>query len=484
MPNLLRCKTLLIRVTKTGFKGRTFIFGFTVMKKFAFLLLAVVISAAALAQPQKVVADKIVGVIGDRIILLSDLRNAIADAQRQGGAVPENAECIIMEQALISKILMLQAEKDSLPISEEEIESELDQRVRYYIKAYGGQEELENIAGKTIYQIKDDARESVRENKLAAAMQAKIVENVRITPTEVQTFFNKIPKDSLPFFETELEIGQIVMFPKASRELEKYVIDELNNYKKQIESKVATFETLVKNFSEDPGSKDKGGQYLINRTEKIWDPAFMNAAFRLKEGEISNVVKSKSGYHLIQLLERKGDDAVVRHILRRPPVTEAEINEGVAKLDTVRSKLITGAIDFNTAAGKYSDESVKYAGPYITSPRTGSTSVTIDELDKDVVVQLDKLKVGEFSHPLPFVNERGDKGVRMLYLKSRSEPHRMNMRDDYNKISQAALEEKKSSALEKWLTAHIANYYIMIDPELNNCTQVQKWASSSKLAGR
>jgi peptidyl-prolyl cis-trans isomerase SurA len=455
------------------------------MKKFLSLLITAAITTAALAQPQKVVADKIVGVVGDRIILYSDLQNAIADVQRQGSAVPENAECIIMEQALISKVLLLQAEKDSLPVPEEEIEAELDQRVRYFIKAYGGQENLESIAGKTIYQIKDDARESVKENKMAQAMQAKIVEGVRITPNEVQAFFNKIPKDSLPFFETELEIGQIITYPKASRELEKYVIDELNNYKKQIENKTATFEQLVKSYSEDPGSKDKGGQYQVNRNEKIWDPAFLNAAFRLKEGEISNVVKSKSGYHLIQLLERKGDDALVRHILRRPVVTETEIAEGMSKLDSVRANLISGTIDFNTAAGKYSDdETTKFAGPYITSPRTGATTVTIDELDKDVVTQLDKLKVGEYSQPFAFTNERGDKGVRLLYLKSKTQPHRMNLRDDYNKISQAALEEKKQNVMEKWLTSHIANYYIMIDPDLNNCTQVQKWATASKVASR
>jgi peptidyl-prolyl cis-trans isomerase SurA len=455
------------------------------MKKLISFLITAAITSAAFAQPQKVVADKILGVVGDRIILYSDLKNSIADAQRQGGTIPENAECVIMEQALISKVLMLQAEKDSLPVSDEEIESELDQRVRYFINAYGGQENLESIAGKTIYQIKDDARESVKENKMASAMQAKIVENVRITPNEVQSFFNKIPKDSLPFFETELEIGQIIVYPKASHELEKYVIDELNNYKKQIENKTATFEQLVKSYSEDPGSKDKGGQYQINRNEKIWDPAFLNAAFRLKEGEISNVIKSKSGYHLIQMLERKGDNAVVRHILRRPPVTETEIAAGMSRLDSVRAKLIAGTIDFNTAAGKYSDdETSKYSGPYITSPRTGSTSVTIDELDKDVVAQLDRLKVGEYSQPVAFTNERGDKGVRLLYLKSKTDPHRMNLRDDYNKISQAALEEKKQGVMEKWLTSHIANYYIMIDPELNNCTQVQKWAAASKLAAR
>jgi len=436
------------------------------------------------AQSQKIVADKIVGVVGDRIILHSDIKNAIADAARQGQTVPENAECMILEQALVSKLLMLQAQKDSLPVGEDEIEAELDQRIRYFINAYGSQEQLEMVAGKTIYQIKDDARESIRENKLAQAMQRKIVDNIRITPTEVKAYFDRIPVDSLPFFETELEIGQIVVFPKASRDLEKYVIDEMNNYKRQAEANPALFVQLAKRHSEEPGAKESGGLLPeMNRNDKIWDPTFLAAAFRLKDGQISPVIKSKFGYHIIQMVQRNGDRAIVRHILRTAPITDEEISGSISKLDSVRAKLIAGTIDFNTAAGRYSeDESAKFAGPYITSRSTGSTYVTIDELDREVVAQLDKLKVGEYSQPVVFTDERGKKGVRILYLKSRSEPHRMNLRDDYSKISQAALEEKKSQALEKWLRNHIASYHVVIDPSVASCEELSEWKGATKLA--
>lgn len=454
------------------------------MKK-SLLLLGLTLSALTVfAQPQKMVADKIMGVVGDRIILQSDIKNAVADIQRQGGQVPENLECSILEQALLSKVLMLQAEKDSLPVSEEEVEAELDQRVRYYINLYGTQQQLEEIAGKTIYQIKDDARESVRENKLAESMQRKIVENVRITPNEVQAFYNKIPKDSLPFFESELEIGHIVIFPKASRDLEKYIIDELNNYKRQIESKVATFDQLAKRYSEDPGSKDRGGQYQINRTEKTWDPAFLNAAFRLKEGEISAAFKSKFGYHIIQMVQRNGDDAIVKHILRVPPITETEIQAAVYKLDSVRAKVVAGTMDFATAAGKFSDDpSAPSYGPYMIS-RDGDTYLTIDELDKELVAMLGQLRIGDISQPVAFTDERGKKGVRIIYLKSRSEPHRMNLSDDYNKISQAALEQKKMQAMEKWLMAKMPTFYMRVDESATGCTQIQKWVEMSKLATR
>jgi peptidyl-prolyl cis-trans isomerase SurA len=307
-------------------------------------------------------------------------------------------------------------------------------------------------------------------------MQRKIVENVRITPVEVKAFYEKIPKDSLPFYESELEIGQIVLFPKASRDLEQYIIGEMNNYKKQIETKLTTFSQLATQVSEDPGSKERGGLYEINRNEKTWDPIFMSTAFRLKEGEVSSPVKSKFGYHLITLEQRSGDNAIVRHILRIPPVTEEEINMAVKKLDSVRAKIIAGTVGFNEAATKHSeDESAKFLGPFITD-RDGSTYVTIDQLDKEMVAAISKMKIGEISQPVQFTSEQGKKGVRIIFLKSRTEPHRMNLQDDYSKIAQYALEEKKSKALDKWLKSMVPSYYIMVDNlTAAECPQLQKY---------
>ena len=453
----------------------------TAKKIFTACLLLMVINCLGQSQPKKIVADKIAGIVGDRIILQSDIQNSIEDAKRQGSTVPEGAFCILMEQALVSKVLMLQAEKDSLPVSDEEIEAELDQRVRYFINQVGSQDALEEMAGKTIYQIKDDARESVKERKLADAMQRKIVENVKITPNEVKAFYDRIPKDSLPYYESELEIGQIVIYPKASRDLEQYVVGEMNNYKKQLESKVAEFCKLAKQVSEDPGSKDKCGQYQVNRNEKTWDPVFLSTAFRLKEGEISAPVKSKFGYHIIQMVQRNGDDAVVRHILRIPPVTDDEIKLAINKLDTVRSKIIAGTIAFNEAATKYSeDPDAKFSSPFLTG-RDGSYYVTIDLLDKDMVGMISKMKVGDFSQPTAFTTEEGKKGARIVYLKSRSEPHRLNMHDDYSKISQMAIEEKKSIAMDKWMKTNIPTYYIMVDTETGaDCPQLQKLTGEAK----
>jgi peptidyl-prolyl cis-trans isomerase SurA len=453
------------------------------MKKSILLFIGISWTAILFAQPgtqaKKIVADKIAAVVGDRIIMYSDIKNTIADYARQGAEIPENAECMILDQAILSKVLMQQAEKDSLPVTDDEVESDLDLRVREFVRMYGTEKKVEELAGKSIYQIKEDARESVKEKKLAEAMQRKIVDNVKITPAETKAFFDRIPKDSLPFYESELEVGQIVVYPQASRDLEKYVIDELNHYKQLVESKSSTFEQLAKLYTQDPGSKERGGEYEVNRKDKSWDPSFIAAAFRLKDGEISSVVKTKFGYHIIQMEQRNGDEALIRHILRVAPITDEETNASISKLDSVRSKIIASTLNFNQAALKYSeDEQQKFAGPFFTG-RDGSTYVTIDELDKDVVAMLGKLKVGELSQPTPFTDEqRNKKGVRIVYLKSRSEPHRMNLKDDYNRISQMALEEKKAKAMDKWLTSRMPTYYIMVADDLSsNCPNVQKYIS-------
>jgi peptidyl-prolyl cis-trans isomerase SurA len=452
------------------------------MKKFLFLFAGILIVASTFAQQaKKIVADKIIAVVGDRIILKSDITNSIADMARQGQNLPENAECSILDQALLSKVLMMQAMKDSLPVSDDEIEAELDQRIRYFVNMYGTKDALETMAGKSVYQIKDDARESVRENKLAQAMQRKIVDGVKVTPAEVKSYFDRIPQDSLPYFEAEFQIGQIIMYPKATRDMETYVVGELANYKRQVESKTATFESLAKRYTEDPGSKDRGGQYQISRTDKNWDPAFMAAAFRLKEGQISSPFKSKFGYHIIQMVERNGDEAIVRHILRVPPVNDEEIAEATQKMDSVRNLLVKGTVDFNTAAGKFSDdEQAKFAGPYLTN-QGGDSWVSIDEMDKSIVTILDKLKIGDYSQPIAFTDERtSKKGVRLVYLKAKSDPHRLNLKDDYNRISSAALEEKKFKALEKWMSSNLNTQYIMLDAEEASCPQLKKWADAAK----
>ena len=270
------------------------------MKQFFFLFSLTAFSLTSFAQTKKVVADKIIGQVGDKIILKSDISNAIADYKRQGAEaqMPPNPECAFLEGQLIQKALVLQAEKDSLPITEDEIEAGLDLQIRQFIGAYGSKDALEEIAGKTIYQIKEDFRQSFKDRKLADQMRAKILDAVKITPTEVKTYFNKIPKDSLPYYESEIEISQVLLQPKATKEVDEYVIKQLYDYKRQAESGVKPFAQLAKINSDDKGTEQQGGTISLNRTGKDFDKDFTAAAFRLKDGQISPAIKSKFGHLL------------------------------------------------------------------------------------------------------------------------------------------------------------------------------------------
>lgn len=447
----------------------------------------------ASAQTKKVVADKIVGQVGDKIILRSDIQNAMADLKRQSQG-QENAvlptECQVMEGQLIRKALVLQAQKDSLHVSDEELDAALDNQVRYSIQQYGSKEVLEEIAGKTVYQIKEDFKDGFRERKLSEQMQSKIVDAIKITPTEVKIYYSKIPKDSLPFYESEIEVSQIMIHPKANKDVEEYVSKQMYDYKKQAETGGAKkFDQLAKLYSEDPAVKENGGQYTLNRNDKnSWDPAFLSAAFRLKEGQISPVIKSKFGLHIILMVSRSGDEAVVKHILRIPPVTDDEINETKKVLDTVRRKLVDGSLAFGAAVNKYSDdENSKFSAGAISGRDAAGASTTflsIDQLDKDAVVLLKDLKPGQYSQPQVYKDERGTQIVRLIYLRNRTEPHRENLKEDYDRIAKRALEEKKSVVLEKWFREHIPTYYISIDKDYSSCSALDEWRKSAELADK
>ncbi|MBL7697047.1 MAG: peptidylprolyl isomerase [Chitinophagaceae bacterium] len=443
---------------------------------FRYIFIALLFAAAgATAQTgHKVKADGIIGIVGDKVILHSDIQNAILDLQRQGTQLPPDVECHIMEQQLIGKAMVLQAEKDSILVGDDEVEALLDNQIRGFIAQYGSKEALEEIAGRTVYQIKEDFRANFRERELAKRMQQKVVENVKITPQEVKAYFDKIPANELQYYESEMEIGEVVVYPKASRDLEKLAMDDLADYKAQIESGKASFQSLASLYSDDPGTKNNGGLFNLNRTDKQVDPAFVNQAFRLREGQISPVFKSKFGYHIIKMESRAGDDAVVRHILKIPTVTDAEIKQSIQMLDTVRSKLVSGTLQFGAAVARHSeDESSKFTGGMKQGPN--GNFLTIDQLDKDLVTMLKDMKVGDYSQPTSYTDERGKKAVRIVFLKSRSEPHRENMADDYDRIAQRALEIKKQGVLEKWFAEKIPTFYLLIDNQFGTCSSLQNW---------
>ena len=381
----------------------------------------------------------------------------------------------MIEGQLIRKALVLQALKDSINVTDDEVEVAMESRIRNFIQQFGSKEVLEEVAGRTVFQLKEDFRVLIKEQKLADEMQAKIVEKIKITPTEVRNYYSKIPTDSLPLYESEVQVTELVMHPKANRDVEEYVIKQMLEYRKQIESGANKFDQLIKLYSEDPSAKENLGVFNLNRNEKNFDPAFMAGSFRLKEGQISAPIKSKFGYHIIQLISRSGDDAVVKHILRIPPITNDEIQETKNFLDSIRKEIIAGRINFGEAVNKYSDDDgSKFSGGAITA-RDGSTYVNIDQLDKEMVVAMQNMKPGDISAPQVYLDDRGRKTVRLIYFKERTTPHRENLKEDYNKVAQRALEEKKAKIMESWFKEHIPNYYVFIDDSFQGCAELTDW---------
>lgn len=437
------------------------------------------LSVNAVAQSKKILADKIIGAVGDKYILKSDVENAIADFKRQaqgqeGVSIP--TQCMIIESQLIRKALVLQAEKDSISVTDEYVDNAIESKVRRFIMEFGSKEALEEVAGRSIAQLKEDFKVPTKEQKMADEMQEKIVDKVKITPNEVRAFYNKIPSDSLPLYESEVQVAQVIIHPKANRDIEEYVIKQMLDYRRQVETGKNKFDQLIKQYSEDPGVKENMGQYSLNRNEKNFDPAFMATSFRLKEGQISAPVKSKFGYHLIQLISRSGDDAVVKHILRIPPITNDEINDAKKLLDSVRDQIIKKKMTFNEAVNKYSDDDGRYNGGYVTAGRDGDTYVNYDAMDKDMIQLIKSMKPGDVSEPQTFLDDRGRKAVRLIYFRDKTTPHKENLKEDYNRVASRALEVKKAKTLETWFKEHIPNYYIYIDPEFLACKELTDWS--------
>ncbi|MDR3679375.1 MAG: peptidylprolyl isomerase [Flavipsychrobacter sp.] len=430
----------------------------------------------------QVSADKIVAIVGrNRIILQSDLDIQAAQIKQQEPAqYSDTVKCVLLQQMILKKMLMEQAERDSVLVSDEEVEGQLNNRLRYFIQLYGSKEKLEQASGKTLYQLKEDNREIIREDMVSEKMQGEIMQHVKITPFEVEAFYNKIPKDSLPFYPAAVEVGQIVIDPPVSAELDAYAHTKIEDIRNQIVNGGKSFETLAGIYSNDPGSRDNGGRYDDVSRTGAFAPEFLTAAFKLQNGEISPIIKTKFGYHIIQMIQRKGDEADLRHILIRGEVTSGDFKATLAKLDSVRSQLVSGTISFPLAVGKFAtDEASKRTGGMIADPQTGNTLLEINKLDPTMVLSIDSLQPGQYSQPQIFYNEAHEKSCRIIYLRSRTAPHKANLKDDYSKIQDVALQQKKAQKMQQWVITKLPTYYLRIDPDYQTCSVLQQWKTDT-----
>ena len=382
---------------------------------------------------------------------------------------------------VLQKILLEQAERDSITVTDEDVEGQLDNRLRYFIQLYGSKEKLEQMSGKTVYQIKEEFRETIRDQMVAEKMQTQILENVKITPAEVAVFYNKIPVDSLPFFPAIVEVGQIVIDPPVSPEILEYAHNKLDEIRKKIISGERSFEVSASMFTDDPGSRDNGGRYESVTRNGPWAQEFVAAAFKLQNGEISPIFKTKFGYHIIQMINRKGDEADLRHILIKPEITSGDYKVSLAKLDSIYNLLITGKMSFSEAVGKFStDEAAKRTGGMIADPTTGTTQLDITKLDPGMVLMLDSLKPGDYSKPHIFYNDRHDQSCRIVYLRNRTVPHKANLKDDYGRIQDVALAQKKQIKIQTWITSKLHSFYMRIDPDYSGCPGIKDLSDGMK----
>ena len=430
------------------------------------------------ASAQKVV-DKIVGVVNDKIILLSDIEaQYLQYAQEYGANIPENLRCDLLDQAMTQKLMLAQSILDSVVIEEGDVDNELDKRVRYFSNMTGGIDKLEEYYGKSIVEIKDEFRNEIRDQMLASKEQQNIIADTKVNPSDVKVFFNKIPTDSLPYYDAELQVGEIIFKPQIVPENKQFALDKINELRVRA-AKGEDFATLASLYSEDPGSQDKGGELgFVNRGEL--DPNFEGAAFALKTpGDISPVVESTYGYHIIQLIERRGERINVRHILITPKTTSIDLTKAAGRADSVYQKLISGKISFLNAVDKFSeDDDSKNNGGMLVNSASGNTFFTMPDLgekDKTLVFTIDSLKAGQFSKPELFRNADGKMMYRIVYLKSESVAHKGNMKDDYDKFQAAALSQKQADIFSKWIEEKISRSYIFIDPQYENCASMEKW---------
>ena len=453
---------------------------------FALLMLC---TTLAYAQERKVqVVDKVAAVVGKNIILQSDVENQYIQYRMQGG--PEGAgstvRCEILEDLLFQKLMLNQAEMDSLQVTDDEVENELSRRISELVGKVGSQEKLESYFNKTMSEIKDELRRIVKDRMLQDQVRADILKGVMVTPAEVRAFFRKQPQDSLPTVGDEYEIVQIVKRPPVSIDEKLRIKDQLYQIRKRI-LEGESFSTMAILYSEDPGSAKNGGEVgFTGRGE--WAKEFENAAFNLRDGEISEVIETQFGFHIIQLIEHKGDYVNCRHILLTAKVPVEALEEAQKQLDSVAELIRDGEMTFEEACLKYSDDDSKTNGGYIVNPAYGGNRIGIQDLPeleayfpelKNLSFVISRLDVGVVSDPLPMTTSENNDAFRLVMVKKKYDAHRVNLNDDYWRVQGWALNEKNQEVIRNWINNKAKKAFIRIDDDFVDCDFQFDWTPMS-----
>ena len=434
-------------------------------------------------QPQ--VIDKVVAVVGKNIILQSDIENQYIQYRVQGLAAGTGKEIRsrILEDLLLQKLMLNQAEMDSITVTDDQVEADMEQRIRYFIARIGSQEKLEEQFGKSMAEIKDEVRQARRDQMLQEQVQAKIMQNVTVRLKEVKDFFRAMPKDSHPTISPSYEIVQIVKRPPVSIDEKLQVKDRLYQIRKRILEGESSFSTMAVLYSEDPGSARQGGE-LGFAGKGVYATEFENVAFNLRDGEISDVVETEFGFHIIQLIERRGETINCRHILLTAKVPVEALEKAQNQLDSVAQLIRNGDMTFEEACKKFSDDDSKSNGGYLTNAVSGGNWLSLQDLQelegsypeyKNLAFVISRLNVGEVSDPLPMTTNENNDAFRLVMVKRKTEAHQANLKDDYNLIQNWALGQKRQEAIGKWVKDKAAKAYIRLDENYKNNDFYYDW---------
>ncbi|MCB0596332.1 MAG: peptidylprolyl isomerase [Lewinellaceae bacterium] len=440
---------------------------------YSFILSMLILGPSCLAQRE--IIDKVVATIGGELVLLSEVEEQHALMEAQSGVLPADARCNIMDQLMASKLLVNQAKLDSIEISDEEVEAQLDARIERILGFMNNDvTQFETYYGQTINEVKAQFREDLKSQILADRMRSQVMASVTVTPSEVKQFFSSIPLDSLPYFNSEVEVGEIVYKPEVNKEERQKTIEKLESIRQRIIDG-EDFAELAAKYSDDGSARAGGDLGWAKRGKYV--PEFEAAAFKLEKEEISPVVESEFGFHLIQMLERRGNSIHVRHILIKPELTDADLEKAKAHLDSVRQLLTTDSLTFSQAVKLYSNEDVQSYNNdgRMVNPATGNTFFEIGDLDPDIYFTIDTMEIGAISQPFQFRDQVGDVYFRIVKLQSRTKPHKANLKQDYSKIQKAAIESKKSEYISNWIKDKVEATYIDIDALYSACPVLDKW---------
>jgi len=440
-----------------------------------FLILLLFAPCHLFSQDTSVVIDEIVAIIGNKTILKSDIENQKLQLQAQGYYLKEDTKCEILEELLFQKLLLDQALLDSIEVTENEVNSEMERRLRYFINQIGSEEKLEEYYKKSIPEIKAEFRSTIYDQMLTQRMQGELTTDIKVTPSEIKKFYNNLPEDSLPLVNTVLELNHITKHPDISNQEILAVKERLENFRKRINNG-ESFTTLAALYSEDKGSASKGGELgFVGRGDLV--PEFAAVAFNLKGKEISRIVKTEFGYHIIQLIEKKGELINVRHILLKPKISAtAKINAN-NYLDSVRKMLLTDTLSFKIASRRFSDDADTRANGGLTiNPQTGSSKFEISEIDPTTYNNIKNLQLNEISKPFKTIDINGNEVYKIVQLKSKTVPHQANLKDDYNLIQDMALVKKQNEFIDDWIIKKKKSTFIKLKENYKNCSfQYGNW---------